>query len=71
VIDELMGHSGGPQHDGSPMAKVYRHTTPEMRIRAAKAIEDRLAIALDVAQMWPKGAQTEEANRTGGNAIAQ
>ncbi|HZD01172.1 MAG TPA: tyrosine-type recombinase/integrase [Actinomycetes bacterium] len=50
VIDELMGHSGS-EREGSPMARVYRHTTPEMRTRAAKVIEDRLAIALRVAQM--------------------
>jgi integrase len=44
VIDELMGHSGEAQHEGSPMAKVYRHTTPEMLARVVTAVEERLAM---------------------------
>ncbi len=40
VIDELMGHSAGPQHEGSPMGKVYRHTTPEMLARVVAAVEN-------------------------------
>jgi integrase len=53
VIDELMGHSAGPRHEGSPMGRVYRHTTPEMLARVVAAVEDRLAIAFDVAQVSP------------------
>jgi integrase len=47
VIDELMGHAGGPGgRDSSPIGVRYRHTTPEMEARAVAAIEERLAIAL-------------------------
>jgi integrase len=63
VIDELMGHSGAAR-DGSPMGRVDRHTTPEMRARAAKAIEDRLAVALRVAQMWPDALEAGRPNDT-------
>jgi integrase len=62
VIDELMGHSGGGgPHEGSPMAKIYRHTTPEMLARVVAAIDERLAVALGVAQMWPDDGQPERA----------
>jgi hypothetical protein len=36
------------------MARTYRHTPPEMLARVVEAIEKRLAIALDAAQVWPK-----------------
>jgi len=65
VIDELMGHAGG-QHEGSPMARIYRHTTPEMLARVVAAVEDRLVIALDVAQMWPDEDQAERESREEG-----
>jgi integrase len=50
VIDELMGHAGGHRsgRDGSPIGLRYRHTTPEMEARVVAAIEDRLAVALEV-----------------------
>jgi integrase len=63
VIDELMGHSGGPRHEGSPMARIYRHTTPEMLTRVVAAIEERLAIA--VPQMCPEGRKAEPRERKG------
>jgi hypothetical protein len=49
-IDELAGHAGG-QREGSPMTRIYRHTTSEMLARVVTAIEDRLGIAFDVSQM--------------------
>jgi integrase len=62
VINELMGHSIGPRHEGSPMAKVYRHTTPEMLARVVAAVEDRLAVALSVPQVCPDEAQAGQDN---------
>jgi integrase len=52
VIDELMGHAGGRRGttDGSAIGVRYRHTTPEMEARAVAAIEQRLAVALVVAE---------------------
>jgi hypothetical protein len=38
----------GASRDGSPMGRVHRHTTPDMRTRAAKAMEEQLAVALRV-----------------------
>jgi len=70
VIDELMGHSGG-EREGSPMARTYRHTTPEMLARVVAAIEERLTLALGVAQMWPEDGQPGRATRKGGDAIAR
>jgi integrase len=63
LIDELMGHSMGPRHEGSPMAKVYRHTTPEMLARVVAAVEERLAVALHVPQVCPNGAAARRASR--------
>jgi hypothetical protein len=37
------------RHEGSPMGKIYRHTTPEMLARVVAAIEDRLRIVFDTA----------------------
>ncbi len=53
VIDELMGHGRsrrGELDGGSRIGLHYRHTTPEMAARAVAAIEDRLAIVLQVAE---------------------
>jgi integrase len=50
VIDELMGHASGRHAErGSAVGHAYRHTTPEMRSRVIAAIEERLAVALSVA----------------------
>jgi integrase len=51
VIDELMGHAGGHRggREGSVIGLRYRHTTPEMEARVVAAIEDRLAVALKMA----------------------
>ena len=54
VIDELMGHeasSRSSQQRGSSMGAHYRHTTPEMAGRVIDAIEQRLAVVLQVAEM--------------------
>jgi hypothetical protein len=48
------------------MAKVYRHTTPEMLARVVAAVADRLAIALDVAQVCPSEAHEGQGNRKEG-----
>jgi hypothetical protein len=53
VIDELMGHQRSRHGDldgGSRIGARYRHTTNAMAIRVAEAIQERLAIALGVAQ---------------------
>jgi integrase len=52
VIDELMGHetSGRSQQRGSAMGAHYRHTTPEMAVRAVDAIQQRLMLVLDLAE---------------------
>jgi hypothetical protein len=63
VIDELMGHSAGPRHEGSPMGKVYRHTTPEMLARVVTSVEERLAVALDVPQVCPNDPRAGRARR--------
>jgi integrase len=50
VIDELMGHAGGPRGgEGNAIGLRYRHTTPEMEARVVAAIEQRLATSLAVA----------------------
>ena len=53
VIDELMGHeaSGRGQQRGSAMGAHYRHTTPEMAARVVEAVQQRLAIVLEVAEI--------------------
>jgi integrase len=53
VIDEVMGHeatSRTGQQRGSAMGAHYRHTTPEMAVRIATAIEQRLRLVLEVAR---------------------
>jgi hypothetical protein len=52
MIDELMGHeaSGRGQQRGSAMGAHYRHTTPEMAARVVEAVQERLAIVLEVAE---------------------
>jgi integrase len=53
VIDELMGHEATGrtgQHHGSAMGAHYRHTTPEMAARVVDAIQQRLAVVLQVAE---------------------
>jgi hypothetical protein len=52
VIDELMGHSGGRRDlasGGSPMGRVYRETTRVMLGRVTAALDERIAIAQQVA----------------------
>ena len=56
VIDELMGHQRSRQGDldgGSRIGARYRHTTDAMAIRVAEAIQERLTIALQVAEDTP------------------
>jgi integrase len=53
VIDEVMGHEGNRragQQRGSAMGAHYRHTTPEMAARIAAAVQQRLTVALRVAE---------------------
>jgi integrase len=51
VIDELMGHASGQRgRDGSATGPRYRWTTPEMEARAVAAIEQRLTVALAIAE---------------------
>jgi len=53
VIDELMGHERsrrGEKDGGSRIGVRYRHMTPEMSARVTSAIEDRLAVVLQVAE---------------------
>jgi hypothetical protein len=52
VIDEVMGHEATTRtgQRGSAMGAHYRHTTTEMAGRVAEAIEQRLAIVLQVAE---------------------
>ena len=48
-----MGHEAtgrSRQHRGSAMGAHYRHTTPEMAARVVEAIQQRLAIVVDVAE---------------------
>jgi integrase len=51
VIDELMGHRAGGHSglDGSAIGRHYRHTTPEMHARVVAALDERLAIVVQVA----------------------
>ena len=56
VIDELMGHQRSRRGDldgGSRIGARYRHTTDAMAIRVAGAIQERLTIALRVAEDTP------------------
>jgi integrase len=69
VIDELMGHSAGPRHEGSLMARIYHHTTPDMLARVVAAIEERLAVA--VPQMCPKDPGSGANRAKAGEAIAR
>jgi integrase len=61
VIDELMGHAGGrrggeeQERRGSLIGLRYRWTTPEMEARVVAAIEQRLAVALEVAGATTSG----------------
>jgi hypothetical protein len=53
VIDELMGHERsrrGELDGGSRIGARYRHTTPEMAVRVAAAIQQRLAVVVQVAK---------------------
>jgi hypothetical protein len=53
VINELMGHQRsrhGELDGGSRIGARYRHTTPEMAHRVVNALQERLTIALRVAQ---------------------
>jgi len=53
VIDELMGHERsrrGELESGSRIGARYRHTTPEMAIRVAAAIQERLVVVVEVAE---------------------
>jgi integrase len=54
VIDELMGHqasSRGGHFRGSAIGAHYRHTTPEMAARAVDAIQQRLTVVLEGAEL--------------------
>jgi integrase len=53
VIDELMGHQRsrhGELDGGSRIGARYRHTTDAMALRVVEAIQERLTIALRVAE---------------------
>jgi hypothetical protein len=55
VIDEFMGHAGGRsggelEQPGSLIGLRYRCTPPEMEARVVTAIEERLGIALQIAE---------------------
>ena len=53
VIDELMGHERSRRGDlegGSRIGARYRHTTPEMAVRVAAAIQQRLEVVVQVAE---------------------
>jgi len=53
VIDELMGHERsrrGDLENGSRIGARYRHTTPEMAVRVAAAIQQRLEVVVQVAE---------------------
>jgi len=65
VIDELMGHQRsrhGELDGGSRIGARYRHTTDAMAVRVVEAIEERLTIALRVAQ-------ATQAERQGTNRV--
>jgi len=53
TIDELMGHERsrrGDLENGSRIGARYRHTTPEMAVRVAAAIQQRLEVVVQVAE---------------------
>jgi hypothetical protein len=53
VIDELMGHERsrrGELDGGSRIGARYCHTTPEMAVRVADAIQERLTVVVRVAE---------------------
>jgi integrase len=53
VVDELMGHQRSRHSDldgGSRIGARYRHTTDAMALRVVQAIQERLTIALRVAE---------------------
>jgi hypothetical protein len=52
MIDELMGHQASSRGrlGGSAIGAHYRHTTPEMAARVVDAIQQRLTVALHVAE---------------------
>jgi integrase len=57
VIDELMGHDNTHRARQDRVSRIgmgYRDTTPEMLMRAVAAIENRLAVALEVAAQETK-----------------
>jgi hypothetical protein len=53
VIDELMGHqrNRGELEGSSRIGASYRHTTPEMAARVVQAVDLRLALVLQVAEV--------------------
>jgi integrase len=53
VIDEVMGHETTSRtgQRGSAMGAHYRHTTTEMAGRVAAAVQERLGVALQVAEL--------------------
>jgi excisionase family DNA binding protein len=54
VIDELMGHERsrrGELEGGSRVGARYRHTTPEMAVRVAAAIQERLVVVVQIAEV--------------------
>jgi integrase len=64
VIDELMGHQAGRrgERDGSAIGARYRHMTAAMEARVVAVLDDRLALALDVAaRLLPSWPQSEDA----------
>jgi hypothetical protein len=53
VIDELMGHERsrhGELDGGSRIGARYRHITPEMAVRVAAAIQERIVIVVQVVE---------------------
>jgi integrase len=53
VIDELMGHERsrrGELEGGSRIGARYRHTTLEMAVRVAAAIQERLVVVIQIAE---------------------
>jgi hypothetical protein len=53
VIGELMGHHASSRGHlgGSAIGAHYRHTTPEMAARVVDAIQQRLTVVLEVAEL--------------------
>jgi integrase len=71
VIDELMGHEGGRIERGvSPMGALYRETTAEMLARVTTAIDERLAVALQIAaRLLPEAEARRRARRARTDAL--